>query len=271
MRILSNFHTHSTFCDGKNTPEEMVERAKQLGFTSLGFTSHAFSPDGEDWCLPREKELEYKNEIERLIYINRKEIDVFLGLEVDVFSYETSFKPQYVIGSSHYVKCGDEFCGVDISSDVTEDTVKRHFGGDWYKFAEAYYETAAKAAEITQCDIVGHLDLVTKFNDGGKYFDENDLRYRTAAIDALRYEAEKCNVFEINTGAISRGYRKNPYPAPFLLKEMKALGCEIVINSDAHSVEGLNCGFDIASQIAIECGFKYHLVLKGDKFERLPL
>ncbi len=271
MRIRSNFHTHSTFCDGKNTPEEMVERAKQLGFIALGFTSHAFSPDGEDWCLLPEREIEYKKEIERLIYINKEEIDIFLGLEVDVFSEKTEFEPQYIIGSSHYVKCGGEYCGVDVSSDVAEDTVLRHFGGNWYKYIESYYETAAKAAEITHCDIVGHLDLVTKFNENSRFFDENDIRYRTAAIDALRYEAEKCNVFEVNTGAISRGYRKNPYPASFLLKEMKELGCEIVINSDAHSVEGLDCGFEMAAQIALDCGFKYHMVFNGEKFEGIRL
>ena len=28
--MLSNFHTHTSFCDGKNTPEEMIQAAKAV-------------------------------------------------------------------------------------------------------------------------------------------------------------------------------------------------------------------------------------------------
>ena len=35
--IKSNFHTHSTFCDGKNTPEEMVEVAIEKKIDIWGF------------------------------------------------------------------------------------------------------------------------------------------------------------------------------------------------------------------------------------------
>lgn len=47
MRFLSNAHTHSTFCDGKNPPEEMIRAAERLGFVSLGFSGHACQ--GFDW------------------------------------------------------------------------------------------------------------------------------------------------------------------------------------------------------------------------------
>ena len=29
--MIQNLHTHTTFCDGKNTPEEMVQAAISLG------------------------------------------------------------------------------------------------------------------------------------------------------------------------------------------------------------------------------------------------
>ena len=38
MMIKANFHTHTTMCDGKNTAEEMAERAVVLGFNQLGFS-----------------------------------------------------------------------------------------------------------------------------------------------------------------------------------------------------------------------------------------
>ena len=41
MLITSNPHTHSTYVDGKNTLEEMIEAALSLGFNALGFSEHA--------------------------------------------------------------------------------------------------------------------------------------------------------------------------------------------------------------------------------------
>ena len=40
--INTNFHTHTTFCDGKDTPEQMVLAAIQKGFSALGFSGHAY-------------------------------------------------------------------------------------------------------------------------------------------------------------------------------------------------------------------------------------
>ena len=43
MRPVADFHMHTVFCDGKNTPEEILEKAIELGFDSIGFSSHAKS------------------------------------------------------------------------------------------------------------------------------------------------------------------------------------------------------------------------------------
>ena len=45
---LSNFHTHTTYCDGKDTPRALAEEAMRLGCPALGFSGHsytAFDPD----------------------------------------------------------------------------------------------------------------------------------------------------------------------------------------------------------------------------------
>ena len=38
-----NLHTHTCFCDGKNTPEEMVISAIEKGMDVLGFSGHSSS------------------------------------------------------------------------------------------------------------------------------------------------------------------------------------------------------------------------------------
>lgn len=49
--MLANFHTHSTFCDGKNTPEEIVLAALEKGFVSIGFSSHGYTPYDLRYCM----------------------------------------------------------------------------------------------------------------------------------------------------------------------------------------------------------------------------
>lgn len=41
-------------------------------------------------------------------------------------------------------------------------------------------------------------------------------------------------IFEINTGAIARGYRSTPYPAPFLLQAMQHSHLPRMLAADCH-------------------------------------
>jgi len=45
MQFKVNLHTHTTFSDGKNTPKEMVEAYKELGYGAVAITDHdVFTP-----------------------------------------------------------------------------------------------------------------------------------------------------------------------------------------------------------------------------------
>ena len=59
MRFLSNAHTHSTFCDGKNPPEEMIRAAEKLGFVSLGFSGHASQGFDLEYSMTAETQRAY--------------------------------------------------------------------------------------------------------------------------------------------------------------------------------------------------------------------
>lgn len=52
---LNNLHTHTIFCDGKNTPEEMVLGAINNNFNSLGFSSHGPVEKETYWNIKRDK------------------------------------------------------------------------------------------------------------------------------------------------------------------------------------------------------------------------
>ena len=50
--------------------------------------------------------------------------------------------------------------------------------------------------------------------------------------------------FELNTGAISRGYRGVPYPAPKMLRWLAEKGARFLLSSDSHAPGTLCCGFE---------------------------
>ena len=85
------------------------------------------------------------------------------------------------------------------------------------------------------------------------------------ALSALREVRRHKEFFEVNTGAISRGYASRPYPAPFLLDEMKKLDCKLVLTSDCHDANYLDCHFKEAKEYVPRHGFDtlYYLTKSG--------
>ena len=49
--MLANFHTHTVFCDGKNTPEEIVLSAIDKGFSAIGFSGHGYTDFDLRYCM----------------------------------------------------------------------------------------------------------------------------------------------------------------------------------------------------------------------------
>ena len=267
MTPLSNLHTHTTYCDGKNTARELIQRAIALGWESIGFSGHAYTPCDTEYCMSREGTQVYQREIRSLQQEYKDTIQVYLGIEQDVFSDKVSFPYDYIIGSTHYIRCDDDaYAAVDASQKTTTSIVERYFGGDYYRYAQAYYRQAAQVAAVTGCNIVGHFDLITKFNEGACLFDESDSRYRNAALEAMEQVVPTCPLFEINTGAMLRAGRSAPYPAAFLLRHLHHLGGQVIITSDCHQLEGLDWKFSEAAELAKSCGFQYGKVLRGGVF-----
>ena len=123
----------------------------------------------------------------------------------------------------------------------------------------------------TRCQIVGHFDLVAKFNEGGCLFDEADSRYRDASLGALEALSKQDVVFEINTGAMSRNCRTVPYPSDVLLRSLRDFGGRVCISSDSHSASTITHGFAQAAELALSCGFRETYLLARDGFHAVGL
>ena len=171
-------------------------------------------------------------------------IEILCATEQDFYSTAPTAGYDYVIGSVHYVLIDGEYIPVDETADILKQAADKYFSGDILSLCEAYFENVGKVYEKTKCDIVGHFDLITKFNEQEQLFDENDPRYIRAYRKAVDKIIEGCNVFEINTGAISRGYRTTPYPSENIRSYIRQKGGKFILSSDSHQKETLCFEFD---------------------------
>ena len=240
--VDADLHNHTTYSDGTCGAEEIVLAAIERGLKTVGITDHSYTSFDESYCMKKEALARYLSEIEGLKTKYADQIKVLAGLEEDLFSESDLSALDYSIGSVHYLKIGEKFIPVDESPEVLSKAADAYFGGDFLKLAELYFEEVGALAEKKD-KIVGHFDLIVKFNEKANLFSESDPRYVAAwkrAADAL-LKAGK--TFEINTGAMHRGYRSIPYPAPAIFAYLKEKGARFVFGSDSHSDKTLAFAF----------------------------
>lgn len=251
--ILQDLHTHSAYDDGRGTLLEIAESAHRKGIASVGFSGHSPLPFANDWAMTGETLRVYMEEAQKVKENMRGRTDIFLGIEYDCLS-DVSLDPfDYVIGSVHHLKCGGTYLSVDESVERAEQVIAYFGSADLA--AQAYFALVGQLAENDQVDIIGHFDLITKFNERKKLYNTESPAYILAANSAMERLVQAGKIFEINTGAVSRGYRSEPYPSKALLSTLKQMGGRITITSDAHSPENLCYGFQDVKALAAACGF----------------
>ena len=264
-------HTHTTLCDGKGTPEEMAASAYRMGVRYYGFSGHSHVPipSEQPYVLPADMS-EYRRRVLALRDTYAGRMEVLLGIEIDNLADVSPDGGDYWIGSVHDFQSPDgRFYGVDASPEGFALTRDELFHGDIYAFAEGYYAEVAKMAE-RKPTILGHIDLIEKFNADGRFFDNSHPRYRRAALDALHAADPAETLLEINTGALSRGWR-TLYPAPFLLRAWREMNGCVILTADSHHPDTILHAYDQAAALAAAAGFRESAVLTREGVRMCPL
>ena len=271
--IRQNLHTHTIFCDGKNTPGEMAQAALDAGLTSLGFSGHSPMPWSNDWGMTSEKLPGYRAAVAAAKEAYAGRLAIYCGVEWDSLSVPEFDGYDFVIGSVHHIDMGlpGEPPSVDNTPAATADALARYFGGDPGSMAEAYFAGYETIADTAAVDIVGHFDLLTKFDEKAGFFDETDPRFFDVAIAAMERLLRAGKLFEINTGAMSRGWRTAPFPSRRLLRELKARGARMLVSSDSHSAGTIAYAFDEAEALLRDTGFTERWELTDAGFRPVSL
>ncbi|MFI3227823.1 MAG: histidinol-phosphatase [Clostridia bacterium] len=267
--MLQNLHTHTTYCDGKFSATEMIESAISKGLKSVGFSGHSPIPIKNGYCMTYENLPQYIAEINELKQKYEKKCEIFLGLETEQL-YPIDLSPyDYTISSVHAIIKDDEVLEVDFQKANIIDDVTRRYDGDFYAYITEYYRLVVEASKYG--DILGHFDLVTKYNILNDLFDEKSNKYLDIANSALEKCIKNGIIFEINTGAISRGYTNRFYPAPYLLHLLKENNAKIIITSDAHHADSIDCFYNESVKILKDYGFKKQMFLTKNGFDEVNL
>ena len=269
MQMPSDFHVHSTYCDGHHSLGEMAAAAYALGFHTLGFSGHSADYSGLEICMDEERAARYRREIYDLRKQYEGKMRILCGLELDYHSDADGSVYDYVIGSVHNLLMDGKYRPIDHTAEDFRFLLDTYYGGSFDRLAQGYYTCVADVLRKTKADIIGHFDLITKFQD--RLYLPQSKFYLDCAYEAIHTLIPYGKPFEINVGAITRGYRTTPYPADNLLREIRKCGGSIIFTGDCHDKHYLGKGFEAAYALAKSCGFTEYVDWGENGFETFPL
>jgi len=244
-----NLHTHSNYCDGSSHLIEYVEKAIEMNFSGIGFSSHAPLGFESSWHMKSEDYEKYEREKSELKIEYKDRIEVWMGLEVDFFddqSIEFNTKDtrlDYIIGAVHFLGKGSRQC-IDESSVKLEETLRNEYQNDISALIKDYYSKVAKMVQNGNVDIVAHFDLIKKFNSDNEFFDEAQDWYREIVFEAIANVKADNPIFEVNSRGYYRGNTIDFYPSDWIIKYLISEKFRITINSDAHEPTELDLEYD---------------------------
>lgn len=210
---------------------------------------------------------EYLTEIKRLQEKYSRQLEVYVGLEVDYLDetynaslpYFQQLPLDYRIGSIHFLP---------VSSDLKEKNmvcidgpfkdykaaVDHHFEGDIRKLVKRYYDSSMKMIEIGGFDIVGHMDKIYMNGSQCEDFSMDTDWYRKPFLDYLDLIAEKGLMVEINTKNLTQ--KQQLFPHVHYLSQIQTMHIPVMVNSDCHYPDLVNDGRAEAFALLKEVGFK---------------
>lgn len=262
-----DYHMHTSFCGhAAGEPSQYARQAVKLGLEEIGFSDHAplFSHKAPGITMDHPQLPVYQRMIESVRKEFEGRLPVRVGLEADFvpgFEDKTrqmlaSYPYDYVIGSVHFIaEWGfDDPIQRKKWEEKDIDTVYRQ-----------YYSLLRESAFSRLFDIIGHADLVKKFNyhpslDPLNEVSENARAFKEAGL-----------VVEINSSGL-RKPAKEIYPCLAHLRIYRAQGVPITFGSDAHEPGDVGRDFDKSRELALAAGYKEYVTFEKRRISRtLPL
>jgi histidinol-phosphatase (PHP family) len=245
MIYKTDYHMHSSYSDGRSSPEDYIAPAIAAGLSEIGFSEHlTLFKDLEDWNMNPINVTPYIDHLENLRNASKKikiktglEVDFFAGKEEEIRAFLKPLPLDYIIGSVHYL--GEKT--VDLGPEFYE-------GKSIDKLFEAYFELVCTAVASDLFNIIAHCDLIRIY--GYKPASDQEQLYRKLAQTMKRHNV----AFEVNTNGRNRPLA-DFYPDRKFLHVFKEEDVPVCVNSDAHMPSRVGQYFDEAYELLRYVGY----------------
>ncbi len=278
--IKTNYHTHTSFCDGADQIESLIQEALKKDFKILGLSSHSMYPFASTWHIPPNDYENYEKTAKDLAKKYENQIQILFGFEADFvppfswpdFKIYKRFSPDFLIGSVHYIFTPKGHLCVDYSAEKLKQKIDELFNGNTKKLTQEYFFQEREMIKNCDFTILGHADLIRKNNAKLNLFNENDSWYRNEIKATAKLLSKSNAIVEINTGGMARKTIDCPYPS----KEFLSLLCQykvpVTFSSDCHQKELLDFEMERAIKEAKTAGYtELAYIEKGNniKFQKI--
>ena len=261
--MFADYHVHTEFSDDSKYPlEELIKDAIKLNIEDICLTDHVdygikVDVDSSTKIKYRGDEpftnVDYEKYVKNIKEMQEKygdKINIKMGLEFGIQmhtidKYEVLFKRypfDFIILSVHQVN-DKEFWTQDFQKGKTQK-----------EYNEAYYnEILGIIKKYKNYSVLGHLDLIVRYDENGVYPFEN---VKPIIEDILKIVINDNRGIEFNTSYHRYGL-KDTTPSMEILKLYHKLGGKIItIGSDSHKPEHLGFYIKEAKDILKSIGFK---------------
>ena len=276
-KSITNYHTHTVFCDGQFEAVCYAKEAVRLGMASLGFSAHAPVNFPTSWTINPARVRAYRDEIHRLKRAYAGCLDIYCGLEADFFpdilsdvqALYSTYSWDYIIGSIHFIGVypnGKRWC---------MDSTHEEFFEGWREIMDSnplrpirdFFEITRQMVRVMKPDVVGHLDKIKMQYRPGCMVPDTHPFYREQVMSTLEEIAATGCIVEINT----KGQTDDFFPAKWTFAEMRKMGIPVTISSDAHTPHALTYRFEQAEALLRENGYHTVMVLQNGQWEERAL
>jgi len=202
----------------------------------------------------------YAAEVRALQVAFGDRLNLWLGAELDYIPSKTvaTFQERslvhdqfdYFVGSVHFLGDGDGY-ELDGTKAGFDAILAGEYGGNISAMVSDYYKRVAAVPFLPRVAVIGHFDLIKRWNAGRSYFTGEEDWYRRAVEQALGVIARSDVMVELNTAGWRKGLGE-PYPAPWILKRCRDLQIPVTVSADAHKPDQLTWGYERAAELLLE-------------------
>lgn len=247
--MLADYHMHTYYSnDSSYEMEKAILKAIDIGLDEICFTEHSDYGTMGDYVVDYDAYF-YEYQIMKEKYKNQ--IKVRFGCEFGVQrhtiqEFKRDFKKypfDFIILSNHQI------------DDIEFWTYKYQEGKTQEEYHNGYYQAIYDVIqEFDNYSVLGHLDMIKRYDRLGTYPDEN---VKEIITKILEHVIQKGKGIEVNTSCFRYGL-DDLTPSRYILKLYKELGGKIItVGSDSHEESHVGYHIQYVYDELKNLGFEY--------------